>query len=238
VTVEKWTPERRLERTRAALIASARHVFATRGFEGASLDEIADAAGYTRGAIYRHFANKEDLFFAVSDAINTEVLDTFAEELDLEAGSTLDDNQQAAAIWMKALAGNKEIWALSLEFSLYQYRNPAVQERSANQRRQNRTKVAAFMEHYTAAQGITLKVPAETIAAILLIASDGFVQAARIDTDTEDLFATFLDTFIPAVMEDPRVGVGVVRDRRDRLMATPVATPGGRARDRVSDPTP
>jgi AcrR family transcriptional regulator len=203
VTVEKWTPERRLERTRAALIASARHVFATRGFEGASLDEIADAAGYTRGAIYRHFANKEDLFFAVSDAINTEVLDTFAEELDLEAGSTLDDNQQAAAIWMKALAGNKEIWALSLEFSLYQYRNPAVQERSANQRRQNRNKVAAFMEHYTAAQGITLKVPAETIAAILLIASDGFVQAARIDTDTEDLFATFLDTFIPAVMEDP-----------------------------------
>ena len=63
-------------------IASARHLFATRGFEGASLDEIAEAAGYTRGAIYRHFANKEDLFFAVSDVVNTEVLDTFAEELD------------------------------------------------------------------------------------------------------------------------------------------------------------
>jgi AcrR family transcriptional regulator len=192
-----------MERTRAALVASARHVFATRGFEGASLDEIADAAGYTRGAIYRHFANKEDLFFAVSDAINTEVLDTFAEELDLESGFALDDNQQAAATWMKALAGNKEIWALSLELSLYQYRNPAVQERSANQRRQNRTMVAAFMEHYIAAQGITLKVPAETVAAILLIASDGFVQSARIDPDTENLFATFLDAFIPAVMEDP-----------------------------------
>jgi hypothetical protein len=60
------------------------------------------------------------------------------------------------------------------------------------------------MEHYTAAQGITLKVPAETIAAMLLIASDGFVQAARIDDDTEDLFATFLDLFLPAVMEDPQ----------------------------------
>src|SRR5580698_7346888 len=117
VTVEKWTPERRLERTRAALIASARHVFATRGFEGASLDEIADAAGYTRGAIYRHFANKEDLFFAVSEAVNTDVLDTFAEELDLEATALLDDNRHAAATWMKALAGNREIWALNLEFS-------------------------------------------------------------------------------------------------------------------------
>ena len=202
MTVEKWTPARRMERTRAALIASARHIFAMRGFEGASLDEIADAAGYTRGAIYRHFANKEDLFFAVSAAINTEVLDTFAEELDLETGAALDDNRLAAATWMKALAGNREIWALNLEFSLYQYRNPAVQGHTADQRRQNRATVASFMEHYWAEQGITPKVPIETIAAILLNASDGFVQAARVDTDAEDLFATFLDLFIPAVMED------------------------------------
>src|ERR1700674_293360 len=204
VTVEKWPPERRLERTRAALIASARHVFATRGFEGASLDEIADAAGYTRGAIYRHFTDKEDLFFAVSDAVNTEVLDTFGEELDLEAGATLDDDRLAAATWMKALAGNREIWALNLEFSLYQYRNPAVQERSADQRRQSRSTVTSFMEHYWAEQGITPKVPVETISAILLNASDGLVQAARVDPGTEELFATFLDLFIPAVMEDPQ----------------------------------
>src|ERR1700690_3170171 len=103
LTVEKWTPDRRMERTRAALIASARHLFATKGFEGASLDEIADAAGYTRGAIYRHFANKEDLFFAVSDAVNTELLDTFAEELDLETSSVLTDNRQTAGTWFKAL---------------------------------------------------------------------------------------------------------------------------------------
>ncbi len=202
MTVEKWTPERRMERTRAALIASARHVFATRGFEGASLDEIADMAGYTRGAIYRHFANKEDLFFAVSEAVGREVLDAFAEELDLETGSLLDNNQLAAATWMKALAGNREIWALNLEFSLYQYRNPAVQERSVDQRRQSRATVVSFMEHYWAEQGITPKLPVETIAAILLNASDGFAQAARVDSDTEDLFATFLDLFIPAVMED------------------------------------
>jgi AcrR family transcriptional regulator len=203
VAVEKWTPERRMERTRAALIASARHVFATRGFEGASLEEIAEAAGYTRGAIYRHFANKEDLFFAVSSAVNTEVLDAFAEELDQEAISTLDDNKLAAATWMKALAGNREIWALNLEFSLYQYRNPASQERSADERRKNRSTVASFMEHYWAEQGITSKVPVETIVAILLNASDGFVQAARVDADAEDLFATFLDLFIPAVMNSP-----------------------------------
>ncbi len=201
MTVERWTPERRMERTRAALIASARHVFATRGFEGASLDEIADAAGYTRGAIYKHFANKEDLFFAVGDAVTTEVLDIFVEQLEIEGDV---DNRQTAATWFKALTGDKEIWALNLEFSLYQYRNPAARERSAGQRRQQRATIATLMEHYTTEMGYTLRLPAESIAAILIIASDGFVQAARIDTDTEELFATFLDLFIPAVMEGPQ----------------------------------
>ena len=120
----------------------------------------------------------------------------------MEEGYSVDDNRRYAATWMKALTGNNELWALSLEFSLYQYRNPAARKRSAESLRQNRATVAAFMEHYTAAQGITLKVPAETVAAILLIASDGFVHAARIDPDTEDLFATFLDLFLPAVMKN------------------------------------
>jgi AcrR family transcriptional regulator len=200
--MEKWTPERRMERTRTALIASARHVFATRGFEGASLDEIAEAAGYTRGAIYKHFANKEDLFFAVVDAFNTDVLDHFAEQLEVDADAALD-NRGTAATFMKALTGHQEMWALSLEFSLYEYRNPQVRQRSADWRRQNRATIAAFMEHHTAAAGIELKVPVETVAAILLTASDGFVQAARVDSDTETLFATFLDLFLPAVVNNP-----------------------------------
>ena len=62
--------------------------------------------------------------------------------------------------------------------------------------------VVSFMEHYWAEQGTVPKVPVATIAAILLNVSDGFVQAARVDADAEDLFATFLDLFIPAVMVD------------------------------------
>jgi len=78
-----------------------------------------------------------------------------------------------------------------------------VRERSADSRRRHGARVAAFLEHYSAAQGIALEVPAETVAAILLIASDGFAQSARIDTDTEALYATFLDLLIPGVMEEP-----------------------------------
>ena len=54
VTVtERWTQERRRQHTRELLLDAAEEVFARRGFEGASLEEIAEAAGYTRGAIYK-----------------------------------------------------------------------------------------------------------------------------------------------------------------------------------------
>ena len=80
--VEKWTPERRRARTRAALLEAARFVFARKGFEGASLDEIAETAGYTRGAIYKHFRGKEDLLFAVYDQVNEQALERYSDLLD------------------------------------------------------------------------------------------------------------------------------------------------------------
>jgi hypothetical protein len=86
------------------------------------------------------------------------------------------------------------------------YRNPDVRKRSVERRIETTTTVANFMEHYAQAQGLAFKLPAETIAAILLIAADGFADAARVEDDAEALFATFLDLFVPAVMEEvPRI---------------------------------
>ena len=52
-------------RTRQALLDAAAQVFANRGFGGASLDEIAEVAGYTKGAVYSNFGSKDELFLAV-----------------------------------------------------------------------------------------------------------------------------------------------------------------------------
>jgi len=48
--------------TRTALLESAQQVFAEEGYANASLDQIAAEAGYTKGAVYAHFASKEELF--------------------------------------------------------------------------------------------------------------------------------------------------------------------------------
>lgn len=56
------------ERNRAALLASARRVFLERGYHGASVDQIADAAGFSTGVVYSQFGGKADLFLALLEA--------------------------------------------------------------------------------------------------------------------------------------------------------------------------
>lgn len=60
--VERLTRSERQAQTRAALLDAGGRVFVERGFGGASVEAIAAAAGYTRGAFYSNFGSKEELF--------------------------------------------------------------------------------------------------------------------------------------------------------------------------------
>jgi AcrR family transcriptional regulator len=64
--------DRRLA-TIAAILAGARALFAERGFEATSIDDIALAAGVTKGAVYHHFPSKEAIFIEVLDAVHRDV---------------------------------------------------------------------------------------------------------------------------------------------------------------------
>lgn len=59
------------QRTRARLMAEAERLFRERGYAATSLDEIAEAAEVTKGAIYGHFASKEDLLLSAVEAAPT-----------------------------------------------------------------------------------------------------------------------------------------------------------------------
>src|SRR4029450_2260196 len=64
----RLTRTERQGQTRSQLLDAALRVFLRQGFHGASLDEIAEEAGYTTGAVYSNFKGKDDLFLAVLDA--------------------------------------------------------------------------------------------------------------------------------------------------------------------------
>ncbi|MGJ5749333.1 TetR family transcriptional regulator [Streptomyces puniciscabiei] len=75
---------RRRVRTRARLLEAAFEVFAAKGFGRVSIEEICDAAGFSRGAFYSNFATLDELFFALyqerADLIASQVADALAQD--------------------------------------------------------------------------------------------------------------------------------------------------------------
>ena len=85
-TASKSLKEEHAEATRAALIASARALFARRGYAAVSIEEIVRRARVTRGALYHHFADKKDLFAAVFESVQQDLANRL-----LEAASAQPD---------------------------------------------------------------------------------------------------------------------------------------------------
>ncbi|HEV3226073.1 MAG TPA: helix-turn-helix domain-containing protein, partial [Acidimicrobiales bacterium] len=69
----------RAEATRRALLASARELFGERGFAPTSVDEVVRHAGVTKGALYHHFRDKDDLFRAVLEEVKLDVTSAAAD---------------------------------------------------------------------------------------------------------------------------------------------------------------
>ncbi|MGD0962894.1 MAG: TetR/AcrR family transcriptional regulator [Candidatus Acidiferrales bacterium] len=112
----------RTETTRRRLLNAAERIFARDGFEAARLEDIASMAGYTRGAFYANFENKEDIFFAL--------LERWIGGRIEEVGSLLRRHEtpakrlRALREHYAQLAQNRRLTLLSLEFKLFAIRHP------------------------------------------------------------------------------------------------------------------
>lgn len=198
--MEKLTRERRRQQTRDVLIAAATEVFAERGYEGASLEEIAETAGFTRGAIYKNFAGKEELFFAVTDRLNEQVIEAFRSIAPESASVSEWDISRLADLWRASVDDFADLFAIGKEYELYVLRNPEARDRALAHRRRQRELVASFIDEVAAATGMTLRLPADTLASLILAAADGLTYAARVDG--EDLFAPFLEVLNAGMIAD------------------------------------
>jgi AcrR family transcriptional regulator len=87
--------------TRAKLVRAARHLFARRGFAAVGTEQIVRRAGVTRGALYHHFADKEDLFLAVYEDVERELTERVAASL-AGASGPLDAMRRAVELFLDA----------------------------------------------------------------------------------------------------------------------------------------
>jgi AcrR family transcriptional regulator len=176
----KPTRDEKKAHTRRRLLDAAADVFARRGFAATSLDEIAEEAGFSKGAVYSNFSSKEDLFLAVLDEhVNRQMLD-IGERIDFT--QTRDEQiVEAGHLFMDLFQQERTWYLLSFEFLAYAARNPQFQlEFSARQRAQREAIVAMITEHSAQAE-IPLPMPPERMAVALEAVANGIAFAKLAD---------------------------------------------------------
>jgi AcrR family transcriptional regulator len=190
----------RKEQTRAELVAAARQVFLREGFHQATLDEIADEAGYTKGAVYSNFGSKDELFLAVLDARYTDQLRIHGALM--RGAGTLDAGLRAAARQLAEQARHTPDWIpLLVEFWTHASRRPALRREVLKRHQQQLDGLAAIIIDLAAAHDLDYAIPPAEIARSANALSRGIALERLLDPDSdisdrfEDMFATLILSF-------------------------------------------
>lgn len=117
----------RTEATRRKLLAAAEKIFARSGYEAARLEDIATAAGYTRGAFYANFESKEDIFFALLEDWISEKLRSITSLL--ARYGTRKERAVALRRYYVEMAHDRRLVLFSLEYKLFAVRHPEAYAR-------------------------------------------------------------------------------------------------------------
>jgi AcrR family transcriptional regulator len=159
----RLTRGERKDRTRLDLVTAARTVFLRRGFHAASLDAIAEEAGYTKGAVYSSFASKDELFLAVLDEQFRERAATYV-ELVLDQGDIEDAYRAVARFWRDANEREPEWSRLVVEFLAHASRHEGLRSAARAVRDRGLDAIAAIIETLAERHGVEYVLPAKEIA--------------------------------------------------------------------------
>jgi AcrR family transcriptional regulator len=155
-------------RNRAELLAAARRVFRGLGYAGASLDAIAEAAGFSKGAVYSHFASKADLFLSL--------LESRIEERAEGQRQSLAQRGTVRSFIGQVFATSRADpeWRLAvLEFRVVAARDPELQARYRKVHERTVAGIADALGTLVASKGIESALPLDVLAVGGLICDVG-----------------------------------------------------------------
>ena len=172
----------RTEATRQKLLAAAERIFARDGFEAARLEDIAAGAGYTRGAFYANFEDKEEIFFALLDQWVRQRIDSVTAVLRKQKSP----QQKLAALreHYAAIAKDRRLVLISLEFKLFALRHPEAHARLRDRHRRIRATWGDLFGELLKALGRTIPISNPAASACCGALAQGLLLEQLVDPKT------------------------------------------------------
>jgi AcrR family transcriptional regulator len=185
----RLTPERRRQLASEAMLDAAETVFAKKGFGAASMEEIAEEAGFSRAALYARIGSKEDLLGAVLDRHSSRTAERFSAMA--TPTTPMEGAIEAAEIFRQTATLDRV--PLDLELRLNALRNPRLRQRVVEVDRSQAEKMTALIEHNMKGTKRLLNIPAEDLADIGLAAVSGLMQYAALEEISSDRFRDLVE---------------------------------------------
>lgn len=172
--------------TRRRLLDAAEVVFARRGFNGASVEEIAREAGATTGAMYSNFAGKEDLFLALFERSAEADVRDYSEIFATQA-SPEQKTRGVADLWMRILRERPDYFPLVIEFWAYAMREPRLREPLAARFATLRSASARMISEGAEQHGIEIsQQSAERLGVVITSLGNGLALQKLLDPQIVD----------------------------------------------------
>jgi AcrR family transcriptional regulator len=185
------------QHTRSSLLRAAGKVFCRSGLEGASVDQVAQEAGYTKGAFYANFKSKEELFLVMLD-------ERFARELEridaaLAGSGEPHSEARAAAADFIHFAGDEDWPRLYFQFVAHAARDDEFRQELATRQQAMREKLADTFARWKHGldKDAEPPLPMDEVAAIMHCMADGFLVDRMIEPGLSDeLYEKMVDIFL------------------------------------------
>jgi AcrR family transcriptional regulator len=192
----RLTRKEKQAHTRSCLMKSAAKVFARRGLQQASIDEVTEDAGFTKGAFYANFKSKEELFLAMLD-------ERFAQRLkEIDTAVASDETpevqaQQAGADFVRFLSADRSWQRLFFEFAAYAARNDEFREELVTRHRALRERIAELYSRRAGEVGLTPPIPFEQVSLMTFAMAHGIALEKLLEPEAvpDELFGTMLLVF-------------------------------------------
>jgi AcrR family transcriptional regulator len=200
VTPARLTRKEKQARTRSSLMRSAARIFCKHGLDRTSIDEVAEDAGYTKGAFYANFRSKQELFLAMLDERFTQRI----EEVDRafsDEGSPPQQARQAAADYARAFRADPGAERLFFEFASYALRDDDFRQELLTRFATLRDRLERVYQRRIDEYGLELDIPTERIVRMVIAMADGWALWQLLDPDgvDEDLLETMIEVFTTGV---------------------------------------